>query len=392
MKLVFYSIILNNHQANVADELWELTHHSYCFVELVKPNDSNIKGGVDNYGSRPYLLRAWESTENYRKAMALAMTADCCVFSGLPALPFEKARMKKGLLSFDMSERWLKRGWGNILSPAISRMFLAYHLGGWKYKPIYKLCCSAFAAEDQRKLLTFKDKCYKWGYFTRVGNINVEPLRNPVSSDSFTKIMWCARYLILKHSELPVLMARRLKQKGHNFMLDMYGEGELKNCTIELVKKLGVEDVVRFIGNKPNDELMADMRQHEIFIFTSDRNEGWGAVANESMANGCVLVSSDGIGSTPYLIENGKTGFTFRSPVQSSGFDNPDMAALDDLCGKVEWLLNHRKERNEIRNNALRLLRETYSPRAAATRLLSLIDNLCNGGDTEYIDGPCSKA
>ena len=165
--------------------------------------------------------------------MALAMTADCCVFSGLPALPFEKARMKKGLLSFDMSERWLKRGWGNILSPAISRMFLAYHLGGWKHKPIYKLCCSAFAAEDQRKLLTFKDKCYKWGYFTRVGNINVEPLRNPVSSDSFTKIMWCARYLILKHSELPVLMARRLKQKGHNFMLDMYGEGEL-NCTIEL--------------------------------------------------------------------------------------------------------------------------------------------------------------
>ncbi len=155
---------------------------------------------------------------------------------------------------------------GNILSPAISRMFLAYHLGGWKHKPIYKLCCSAFAAEDQRKLLTFKDKCYKWGYFTRVGNINVEPLRNPVSSDSFTKIMWCARYLILKHSELPVLMARRLKQKGHNFMLDMYGEGELKNCTIELVKKLGVEDVVRFIGNKPNDELMADMRQHEIFI------------------------------------------------------------------------------------------------------------------------------
>ena len=43
MKLVFYSIILNNHQANVADELWELTHHSYCFVELVKPNDSNKK-------------------------------------------------------------------------------------------------------------------------------------------------------------------------------------------------------------------------------------------------------------------------------------------------------------------------------------------------------------
>ena len=109
MKLVIYSIILNNHQACVADELWELTNHSYCFVELVKPNDSNKKGGTKNYRNRPYLLCAWESDESYCKAMKLAMTAECCIFSGLPALPFEKARLKKGLLSFDMSERWLKK-------------------------------------------------------------------------------------------------------------------------------------------------------------------------------------------------------------------------------------------------------------------------------------------
>ncbi len=389
MELVFYSIILNNHQANVADELWELTNHSYCFVELVKPNDYNKKGGEENYGNRPYLLRAWESTENYQKAMTLAETAKCCIFSGLPALPFEKARMNKGLLSFDMSERWLKRGWKNIFSPTISRMILVYHLGGWKHKPIYKLCCSAFAADDHRKLFTFKNKCYKWGYFTRVIDFNADSLN---SKDSVTKLMWCSRYLKLKHPELPIMLARRLKQNGYNFLLDMYGEGELKNQAIELAKKLGVEDVVQFIGNKSNDDLMADMRQHEIFIFTSDRNEGWGAVANESMANGCVLVSSDGIGSTPYLIENGKSGFMFRSPEVSSGFDNPDMASLDDLYNKMEWLLNHRKERNEIRNNALSLMRETYSPRAAAERLLSLIDNLSKGVDTEFIDGPCSKA
>ena len=388
MKLVFFSIILNNHQANVADELWELTSHRYCFVELVKPNESNKKGGIDNYENRPYLLRAWESTENYRQAMTLAMTADCCVFSGQPALPFEKARMKKGLLSFDMSERWLKRGWKNLFSPTILRMFLAYHLGGWKHKHVYKLCCSGFAADDQRKLLTFKNKCYKWGYFTRVDDYDIEAS----SSRTFPKLMWCARYLIFKHPELPVMMARRLRENGYNFRLDMYGEGELKSRTIELAKSLGVDDVVRFIGNKPNEELMDDMRQHEIFLFTSDRNEGWGAVANESMANGCVLVSSGDIGSTPYLIENGKTGFSFRSPALSSDFDNPDMAALDDLCRKVEWLLSHDEERKEMRHNAHRLIIEAYSPRTAAGRLLSLIDNLSNGRDTEYIDGPCSKA
>lgn len=392
MKLVFYSIILNNHQANVADELWELTNHSYCFVELVKPNDDNKKGSMDNYGNRPYLLRAWESTENYYKAMELAMTVECCVFSGLPALPFEKARMKKGLLSFDMSERWLKKGWKNLFSPTILRMFLTYHFGGWKHKHVYKLCCSGFAAEDQRKLLTFKNKCYKWGYFTRVDDFDIESPLYTSSSGTFTKLMWCARFLILKHPELPVMMAHRLRENGYNFRLDMYGDGEFKSRTIELAKKLGVDDVVRFIGNKPNEELMADMRQHEIFLFTSDRNEGWGAVANESMANGCVLVSSDNIGSTPYLVENGKTGFSFHSPAVSSNFDNPDIIALDDLCHKVEWLLNHNEERKEMRLNAHRLMIGAYSPRTAAERLLSLIDNLSNGRDTEYIDGPCSKA
>ena len=110
------------------------------------------------------------------------------------------------------------------------------------------------------------------------------------------------------------------------------------------------------------------------------------------MANGCVLVSSSDIGSTPYLIENGKTGFSFRSPALSSNFDNPDTAALDDLCRKVEWLLSHDKEREEMRHNAHRLMIEVYSPQTAAKRLLTLIENLSNGLDTEYIDGPCSKA
>lgn len=392
MKLVIYSIILNNHQACVADELWELTNHSYCFVELVKPNDSNKKGGTKNYRNRPYLLCAWESDESYCKAMKLAMTAECCIFSGRPALPFEKARLKKGLLSFDMSERWLKKGWINLFSPTILHMFLTYHFGGWKHKPLYKLCCSAFAAEDQFKLFTFRDKCYKWGYFTSVNNFDDEVIQESISSGSSIKLMWCARFLTWKHPELPVLMAHRLKQKGLNFILDMYGEGKLKNSSIKLVKKLGVDDVVRFIDNKPNDELIADMRKHNIFIFTSDRNEGWGAVANESMAAGCVLVASDDIGSTPYLIDAGKTGFSFRSPVSSSGFDNPDINALDDLCQKVEWLFKNPDQRRKMAYYSISKMRLEYSPRIVAARLLQLIENLRSGKDSPYEDGPCSKA
>ena len=391
MKLVFYSLILNNHQANVADELWQLTRHNYCFVELANLQGEHHKGDTHNYGDRPYLLQAWRSEDAYSKAMDLARTAECCVFSGVQALPFQKERMRLGLFSFDMSERWLKRGFMNLFSPAIMKMFLAYRVGRWSKKPIYKLCCSAFAASDQYKLHTYYGRCYKWGYFTRVEKFDVEATSD-VSTSNITPLMWCSRYLMLKHPELPILMAHRLKRNGYGFVLDMYGNGEYEKAAQRLAADLEVTDVVHFIGVKPNNELLADMRRHSIFLFTSDRNEGWGAVANESMANGCVLVASDAIGSSPYLIDDGKTGLLFKSPRTSSNIDKPDMAALDELCGKVEYLLGNPGKRQEIRRRSLALMWDEWNPRVAAERLLALIDCLRNGQESPYSEGPCSKA
>lgn len=391
MKLVFYSLILNNHQANVADELWEQTGHSYCFVELANLQAEHRKGDTHDYGDRPYYLRAWQSDADYSKAMELAVTAECCVFSGVQALPFQKERMKLGLLSFDMGERWLKRGFINLFSPAILKMFLAYHIGRWGKKPIYKLCCSAFAAGDQYKLFTYRRRCYKWGYFTKVGKMDVEASTD-VSTSNITSLMWCARYLKWKHPELPILMAQRLKEKGYRFVLDMYGNGAYEEQARQLAKELDVEDVVRFVGVKPNEELLSDMREHSIFLFTSDRNEGWGAVANESMANGCVLVASDGIGSSPYLIGDGETGLLFKSPHILSTFGKPDRRALNSLCEQVEYLLDNPQEWQKMRQNSVALMQKMWNPRMAAERLLILINKLQKGEGTPFAEGPCSEA
>lgn len=391
MKIVFYSIILNNHQANVADELWEFTGHRYCFVELENPSVENRKGDTRNYQNCPYLLRAWESSDAYEKAMELARTAECCIFSGVQALPFQRARMKLGLLSFDMSERWLKRGVLNVFSPAIFKMLFAYYCGRWNRKPLYKLCCSAFAAKDQKLLGTYWNKCYKWGYFTWVGKNEAETYPD-ISTLTRFPIMWCSRYLKWKHPELPILLAERLKRKGYRFILDMYGSGGYESKTREFAEKLGVTDVVRFLGNKPNNELMADMRRHSIFLFTSDKNEGWGAVANESMSNGCALVGSDAIGSIPYLVIDGVNGYSFRAPSPTSSFEHPDMASLESLCGRVEWLLQNPDALLRIRQTAVQRMQQIWSPQHAASCLLQLITNLQNSQDSSIINGPCSKA
>lgn len=411
MKLVFYSVVLNHHQAPVADEFYKILGDEYCFVELINLGDN--KGATEDYGKRPYLLRAWESQETHDKAMWLTRTAECCIFSGIDALPYEKERMRLGLLSFDMGERWLKHGYKSFASPRLLKWLWAYYTGGWKHKPIHKLCMSAFAASDHYKMGTFKNKAYKWGYFTSVARYENEN-ENKVDSEilmqhlpsadcsaqadvlqspsEITPLMWCSRFLMLKHPELPILMAERLKKKGYKFHLDLYGTGEYEESSKKLVESLKIMDVVTFHGAIPNDQVHKAMRRTEIFLFTSDQYEGWGAVANESLSEGCVLVASDAIGSSPYLIEEGVNGFKFHSSKTSCSFGNIDKVALNSLCEKVEWLLNHPTERKQMQQNAERQMQEIWSPANAATALLQLINDLQNHKDSSIIEGPCSKA
>ena len=387
MKLVFYSVILNHHQACVADEFYKLLGVDYTFVELLPIADR--KGSTEDYSERPYLLRAWESEENRQMAFSLARTSEVCVFSSVDALPFEKERLKLNLLSFDMDERPLKRGLINVISPANLKTLVYYWSNGWHKKPLYKLCCSAFTKDDYYRLRMFKNKCYRWGYFTRVDeDFDVEASTDgPISED--THLMWCSRFLVWKHPEMPVLMAKTLKDKGYKFLLSMYGDegNAAKHDEVyprkkleNLIMNLGVSDCVRLMGNCPNNEILDAMKQSSIFLFTSDRLEGWGAVANESMANGCALIASDSIGSSPYLIENGVNGYMFKS------------CDVESLCKVVQLLLEDKQKLKEIQENAYNSLRMYWSPQNAANSLLSLISSIKSGRMEVPSKGPCSLA
>ena len=380
MTIVFFSNFINHHQANVADELYRLTEGNYTFVELCPIYDWLLKGGYSNLSSRPYVLQAWKNQENMDKAITLLYNADVALFSCPEAWKYEVLRAKTGKLTFDVSERWLKRGLLNLASPRLLKYFWYYHTVFAKHN-VYKLCSSAFACNDHYKLHSFKNKCYKWGYFTKVdSNFTVEALPDVSTSGTLHKLMWCARFLRWKHPEMPIQLAARLKAKNYKFKLAMYGSGVELEKTKRLAKSLGVDDVVSFMGNMPNEEILKVMRQHDIFLFTSDQNEGWGAVANEAMSNGCAIVASDSIGSIPFLVKDGENGCVFKS------------CDLDSLCNKVEYLLDNDSKRQSIAKNAYYTMRDIWSPRNAAMNFLKLVDDLQNSKGISIEEGPCSKA
>ena len=395
MTIAYFSNFLNHHQKLVADILAATEGIEYTFVETVPMYEWLKKGGYSDFSQVSYVLRAWESQDAYAKAIELAKSVDVALFGGPEVLKFEVLRARStGKLSFEVSERWLKRGVVNVLSPRLLKYLWYYHTL-FKKKAIYKLCSSAFGATDQYRLNTYIDKCYKWGYFTAVdSNFNVKENFEKHISDVIN-LMWCSRFLTWKHPELPIMLASILKEKHYRFHLNMFGTGEKLEAAKHLVSQLKLESVVSFKGNIPNQELLQEMRNHQIFLFTSDQNEGWGAVANESMANGCVIVGADAIGSIPFLVKDKVTGLIFQSANKNTGFKSSliiDNVALQSLALNVEWLLNNPEQMKSIAIEAYKNMCNIWSPDTAAQNLLTLINCLLNNQETSISEGPCSKA
>lgn len=376
IQFAFFSNFLNHHQLLIADELFNRLQERFVFVSTLPAKEESLKGAKDYSRIRKFCIRAFDSKENEDKALDLAKNADVCIF-GADSLKYAKVRAKYSQgLTFEVAERWLKRGVLNLCSPRLLRWLFTYHFLFPK-KNWYKLCASSYTSQDDEKLLAYRNKHYKWGYF-------VSPKQNNIikhSEDNLPiRILWCSRFLKWKHPELVVCLAAKLKEVGYEFVIDMLGDGERKEEMCALADKLCVSDIVRFHGSVANDEVNRRMAESDLFLFTSDKNEGWGVVMNEAMNNECCVVASDAIGSTHFLIDDGETGMIFKS------------CNIESLYEKVKWLLDNPEERIRIAKNGYTSITEIWSPQNAAKNLLTLIDDLKNGKETPITVGPCSKA
>lgn len=378
MKIVFVSIALNIHQIGVADELYKLANGQYWFIETSLSVDGNQKGGNVDSSNRLYLIKSYESLRAYQYAMQLIREADVMVYGAAP-LEYLKERVKTGKLTFVNSERWLKKGLLNLLSPNLLKQQFFYHTHCHD-KPYYALCSNAYAAGDYKILQSFKDKCYKWGYFTAVPKLDIVNIQKSKHSVSTVKILWVARFLRLKHPERMLQLALQLRNVGANFSIDMIGVGPEYDNIATAINDMRLQEYIHLLGSMPNNKVMEAMRTHDIFCFTSDKNEGWGAVLNEAMSSGCCPVSSIETGSTPYLIKDGVNGFSFN------------LKKKNDFFEKVLWLIEHPEERERMSIEAYKTIRDVWSPKNAAEQLYKLCQSMLQGESYVVEDGPCSKA
>ncbi len=380
MKIVFVSNFMNHYQITLSDELYRLTNGGYIFIETTKLPESFKKNSGFVDFERDYIVRAWKNDSERQRAIGLAREADVVIGSdGRGNIPYIKDRLKNNKLTFDCSERPLKKGWINMFSPANIITQFYYHLFFYN-KAFYKLCTSAYCANDLYRMHSFKDRCYKYGYFPKIEDIDVDEVIKAKKEHKHIKIIWCARFISWKHPEVPIILGRELKHRGYDFEINMIGTGELWPKMKEMIKSEGLDSFVHLIGAISNNQVLDLMREHDIFLFSSDRNEGWGVVLNEAMGQACCPVASDQIGATPFLLKHKNNGMIYKSG---------DFVSLVD---SVSYLIDNPDKRFSMSKAAYEHVKDLWCPEVAAERLYRLMESLMTDHALCYYDGPLSSA
>lgn len=379
MKVVFVSNYLNHHQLPFCAEMRNRQKTEFFFIATSPMSDGRVKMGWQEQEKKPYELRAWESGEAYNCARKIINDSDVAIIGSAPdSLIVE--RLKKGKLTFKYAERFYKTG--TPLKRLPRDMAAAWlHHGRFQKYPLYMLCASAYTAGDAARFGNYKDRCYKWGYFPETVRYDMSELFRQKEYE-VPKLLWAGRFLGLKHPDDAVRVAEMLKQAGCRFELDFIGTGPLEMQLRKMIRDKHLEDCVRLLGVMRPEEVRKHMERANIYLFTSDRNEGWGAVLNESMNSGCAVVASHAIGSVPFLVKDGENGLIYQS-------GNTDM-----LYEKVRHLLEHPEEQMRLGRAAYETMIETWNAETAAERLIELSKRLLGGEKYPdlYADGPCGKA
>ena len=222
MIITFFTNLIHHHQAPVADEFYRLLGDNYTYVTYEEMPKFLIDGGYPDYSKKKYLLKANESSDNFKKALQLATDSDVVIVGGISDI-FVKERLKTNKITFRYSERLFKKIDYHLLSP---KGWCYQYLNHTRYrnKNIFMLCAGGYTANDTSLLLAYPEKKYKWGYFTEVENLNINKVILEKSQKKI-EILWTARFLDWKRPEYAVKLVQVLKLEGYNFHLNMIGSG-----------------------------------------------------------------------------------------------------------------------------------------------------------------------
>jgi glycosyltransferase involved in cell wall biosynthesis len=162
--------------------------------------------------------------------------------------------------------------------------------------------------------------------------------------------------------------------------LTLIGHGPMEARWKALADDLNLFGSVTFLPSCPAAEVRRWMGASDVYVLPSSGYEGWGAVVNEAMAEGCVVVASSVIGSAMSVIREGQNGLLFRA------------GDYRQLAETLNRLYSEPERRLQIGSAGRRTILEEWSPGTAAARFLRVSEALLAGAPVPlFASGPMTR-
>ncbi len=361
MRITFVSNYINHHQIPLSNAFYEALGEEYTFIQT-EPMEKERKrmGWSVNVEDIPYVLCSYEEPG---KAAKLIMESDVVIFGGVKDQEMIIDRLEKKLITFRYSERIYREGQWKFISPRGLKAKFHNHIR-FQNAPVYLLCAGGYVASDFHLIHAYKDKMLSFGYFPEFIDY-----KDAVHTKRFhfdMELLWAGRFIELKHPEMALEVMDAIRNEGINAHMTMIGAGTMLEEIQNRISEMGLEDRITLTGFLTPDKVREYMRRADIYLFSSDYLEGWGAVLNEAMNSGCAIVANEGIGAVPYLIEDGVNGFVYKNG------DN------NECVNKVLELVRNKELCLKFGRLSYEKIRDEWNAGVAAKRLLALSEELVN--------------
>ena len=146
-----------------------------------------------------------------------------------------------------------------------------------------------------------------------------------------------------KQPLLSVAVIQKLKEKGHQVRLNIYGEGPERVAIEQYLAGNDLSNEVMLHGNCDRETVKKAYQRAHFLLFIS-QSEGWPKAVAEAMFWGCLPITSK-ISCIPYMLANGERG----------ALVNPN---TNEIVAVIENYLQHPETYNQQAMKAIQWSRQ----------------------------------
>ena len=345
MKFCLYTNGISPHQLPLSEEVAARVggeNYNYIYTE----------GGSDKYRAIGWYDKIAVKTiqgkyQGQNSFVDNILSSVDVLLSGIRDVTLFEKRSRNGYMTIYSSERWFKPAKGilRLLNPR-------YFIMAWRFVNllrtggnVYYFPMGMHAAQDMARLcglfsgdirclfcnprLAFArkpcgkiwqenggdgkryclDKMRMWGYYVEPSRKDALPVKEAnKTKPQEIKVLWVGRLLNWKRVDTIVravgehVNLKRVDNSLPKITLDIYGTGPEENRLKKMAAKYG--DVIKFYPPVPIDEVRRLMREHDVYVLSSNAYEGWGAVVSEALEEGMNVIGTYEAGSSATILSD----------------------------------------------------------------------------------------